>query len=240
MKIIKAEKTDSTNNALKEMSAKKKIENFTYFITENQNKGRGQRGKYWYSTKDSLLFSFIFYPENFLIENQFYISKCVSLSIINVLKKYSSDIKIKWPNDIYFNKRKIGGILIENTISNRFIDSCIVGVGLNINQDNFPENLPNPASLFQVTGKKTDKENLLNEIAIQTTENLSELNNNSFSDIDKKYLEDLYLFKTENLFKDETGIFKGIIKNVNPEGYLVVKKDNNSEKKYSIQEIEFL
>jgi len=145
--LIELEETDSTINFLGELYTKKQkvLEEFTTVTSEFQTSGKGQRGNSWEAEKGkNLLFSFILYPSFLEVKQQFLLSQLISLSIKEELDKWTKDISIKWPNDIYWKNRKICGILIENDIEGHTFSRCIAGIGLNINQEKFESNAPNP------------------------------------------------------------------------------------------------
>lgn len=100
-------------------------------------------------------------------KQQFLISQIVSLAIKEELDTYTTDISIKWPNDIYWKDKKICGMLIENDLMGRNISQSIAGVGININQEVFHSSAPNPVSLFQITGKQYDIFNILEHIMLR-------------------------------------------------------------------------
>ena len=104
------------------------------------------------------------YPKNIKINEQFILSQLTCLAIKKVLDSYTDDITIKWSNDIYWKEKKICGILIENSLFRDKIDKCIIGIGLNVNQEVFTSNAPNPVSLKQITGKEMDREKILSDI----------------------------------------------------------------------------
>jgi len=121
---------------------------FTTVIAERQTAGKGQRGNSWESEDcRNITFSFVLYPTFIEARRQFILSQIVSLSIKEELDQWTEGISIKWPNDIYWNDKKICGILIENDLSGHHIGRSISGIGVNINQDVFRSNAPNPISL---------------------------------------------------------------------------------------------
>ena len=126
--------------------------------TDFQTEGKGQRTNSWESAKDkNLLFSLLLKPLHTPISEQFRISQLCSNGIIYVLRNLISTetnlFTIKWPNDIYWKNKKLGGILIENNLQGNKIKNSTLGIGLNINQTEFPLDIPNPISLKQITGK---------------------------------------------------------------------------------------
>ena len=153
MNINKLNAIDSTNSYLKQLSVGDGLDDFTVVVTEHQTQGRGQMGSVWESEHSkNLMFSVFKRFKDLKVDSHFYVSMAVSLAVCDALKLFHlKQLKIKWPNDILSEQKKICGILIENVIKQERIQSSIIGVGLNVNQVNFT-NLPNAASLKQLTG----------------------------------------------------------------------------------------
>jgi BirA family biotin operon repressor/biotin-[acetyl-CoA-carboxylase] ligase len=152
--IVHLDTADSTNNyAVRELLTKSLNEG-TVFVADCQNKGRGQGQSSWESAKGlNLTFSIVLYPKSIEIQRQFTISKSISLGVLDFLSGFTSGLSVKWPNDIYAGDRKIAGILIETAISAGKFTRAIVGIGLNINQELFISDAPNPVSLKNLTGQ---------------------------------------------------------------------------------------
>ncbi|HJY13398.1 MAG TPA: biotin--[acetyl-CoA-carboxylase] ligase, partial [Flavobacterium sp.] len=161
MKLIKLDAIDSTNDFLKALSSRDELDNFTVVTAENQTKGKGQMGAKWESESGkNLIMSAL--VRDFLFDNEqvFNLSLIVSLSVIEALTSLNiPDLSIKWPNDIMSYNKKIGGILIENTIKSDGRIVSVVGLGLNVNQTNFDE-LPNASSLAVICKAEFDKDSL--------------------------------------------------------------------------------
>ena len=160
--------TDSTNNrALEGIPTEKDC---TVWAAEFQTAGRGQRGNTWKSAQaQNLMFSILFKPDFIKARDQFIISAIVTLGIEKYLKGKGVTSKIKWPNDIYVADRKICGILIEQNISGDSLTASVAGIGLNINQREFPKDLPNPTSLvleLERLGAKADSFILSDELEV--------------------------------------------------------------------------
>ena len=154
--LIILPETDSTNNHLTQLCNEQQsaVREFTTIIAERQTAGKGQRGNSWESEDcRNITFSFVLYPTFVEARRQFVLSQIVSLSIKEELDEWTEGISIKWPNDIYWNEKKICGILIENDLSGHHIGRSISGIGVNINQETFRSNAPNPVSLKQITGQ---------------------------------------------------------------------------------------
>ena len=142
------ENLPSTNTHAADLLKKNNLPEGTIVYTNYQSAGRGYSGNRWESEDGkNLLISIVLFPSFIKPEDQFYISMAVSLGICDFLKRYIPDCSIKWPNDIYVNNDKIAGILIESSITGNKIEYTIAGIGLNINQEKFISDAPNPVSL---------------------------------------------------------------------------------------------
>ena len=152
--------TDSTNRHLTQLCDEQgtDIPEFMTVIAERQTAGKGQRGNSWESEDcKNITFSFVLYPTFIEARQQFILSQIISLSIKEELDEWAEGISIKWPNDIYWNEKKICGILIENDLLGHHIGRSISGIGVNINQEVFRSDAPNPVSLKQITGEDHDR-----------------------------------------------------------------------------------
>lgn len=231
--------TESTNNLMKDYCKNGNCEHGFAIYTDYQTKGKGQSGNTWESENEkNLLFSLIIYPNQIPIERQFIISQIISLSIIDVLKQYANDFSVKWPNDIYWKDKKIGGILIENSIQGNSIKHSIIGVGLNINQREFPTHLPNPVSLYQIIGNEVSRKEILDHILSAFLIALDTIN---LADLKQKYLKNLFRiegthpYKTEN--KEE---FIAKILDVETDGLLILETTNKEKKAFYFKEVQFI
>lgn len=168
--LIHINETNSTNNYLQSLCSEQKVEELTVVVADFQTSGRGQRGNSWESAPGkNLLFSTVIFPEFLEARRQFLISQVISLAIKEELDTYTSDISIKWPNDIYWKEKKICGMLIENDLMGRNINQSIAGIGININQEIFHSSAPNPVSLLQITGEEHDLFKTLKNIMLKNS-----------------------------------------------------------------------
>lgn len=157
MHLLKIDTTDSTNNYLS--SHADELPDKIAVMAREQTAGRGQRGNHWEAKPgENITLSILLRLKvDIAPKDQFLLSQCVSVGIVETLRRYlpahKGDIAIKWPNDIYVGQRKICGILIENSIADGRIARTIVGIGLNVNQRSFESDAPNPVSIRQLTGK---------------------------------------------------------------------------------------
>ncbi len=221
---------------------KSKLKNFTTVVTENQTAGRGQMGTNWISEKGkNLTFSVLIDLKSFEIRDQFYLSMSVSLGIYSVLmEECDTKFYIKWPNDILAVKDKVAGVLIENIIGGAYIKHSIVGIGLNVNQENFPNEITNVSSLKRIGLKDYNLDELLLKIINSVQYFVSFIEKKEFSNLKKMYLEQLFMINKPAMFEDIKGrIFLGKIVNVSEAGMLMVELENEKIRKFNLKEIKF-
>jgi BirA family biotin operon repressor/biotin-[acetyl-CoA-carboxylase] ligase len=241
MKLIKLDAIDSTNDFLKTLSSHEELDNFTVVTAENQTKGKGQMGSKWVSESGKNLIMSVL-VKDFLYDNEqvFNISIIVSLAVIKTLKELDiPDLSIKWPNDIMSYNKKIGGILIENTIKSDGRIVSVVGLGLNVNQINF-ELLPNASSMAVISGKSFDK-NILPELIVGKIKQKIESWKTKSTDFWKKYYNTLFRKGVPMPFKNlQNQNFMGIIQGVSSVGKLQVLLEDDSVSEFDIKEIQML
>nr|WP_315239542.1 biotin--[acetyl-CoA-carboxylase] ligase [uncultured Flavobacterium sp.] len=241
MKLIKLDAIDSTNDFLKALSSHEELDNFTVVTAENQTKGKGQLGSKWVSESGKNLIMSVL-VKDFLYDNEqvFNISIIVSLAVIKTLKELDiPDLSIKWPNDIMSYNKKIGGILIENTIKSDGRIVSVVGLGLNVNQINF-ELLPNASSMAVISGKSFDKD-ILPELIVEKIQQKIESWQKKSTDFWKKYYNTLFRKGVPMPFKNlQNQNFMGIIQGVSSVGKLQVLLEDDSVSEFDIKEIQML
>lgn len=242
MHIVKLDATDSTNQFLKENAVSKNYIDFTVVTAKKQLKARGQRGSEWQSESGkNLTFSVLKNNVALLVNNQFLLNIYISLAIFDLLKSLSvPDLSIKWPNDILSGNFKICGILIENILQGNKITNSIIGVGLNVNQITF-DNLSNVSSLKLLLGRSLNLDELLHGI-LRNIENIF-LNQSVKNDkiVWATYEEHLFRKNKPSTFKDAEGnFFMGFIRNISPEGQLVVELEDAIFKEFGLKEVKLL
>ena len=241
MKLIKLDAIDSTNEFLKGISTQQDLENFTVVTAENQTNGKGQMGAVWNSeVGKNLIMSVLVkdYLED--INTIFNLNIAMAMAVIATLKKNTiPDLSIKWPNDILSANKKIGGILIENSIKSDGTILSVVGLGLNVNQTNF-EGLPKASSLAVIAGHEFDKEMLLFEIVANIEKNIAESKYN-LNSLREQFINSLFKKDVPMPFtnqKEEK--FMGIIQGISPIGRLQVLLADDSVVEFDIKEIQML
>ena len=239
--IIHISETHSTNSYLKQLLQNQILPEGTTVITDNQTDGRGQRGNSWESEiGKNLTFSIVLYPTFIPIQEQFILSQIVSLAIKDILDQFITDITIKWPNDIYWKNKKICGILIENSLSDNIIQDAIIGIGLNINQEEFLSNAPNPISLKQSTQREHNLKDILLSIHKQILSYYEDLRVGKKQSIIDKYKNHLFRKEGYHLYNDGETNFEAKIKNVLPTGHLTLKTKEGIERIFAFKEIKFI
>ena len=242
MHIIKLDAINSTNDYLKGLLQQQFVPNFTIVTAENQTNGRGQMGSEWkIESGKNLTFSILVKDLLLEINQIFTLNVAVAVSIIEVISALEiKNYAIKWPNDILAESKKIGGILIENSIKSNGEIFSIIGIGLNVNQKEFG-NLPKASSLSLLKNKDFDKEPIMIAIAENLRRNISLILNNNAASIWKKYHSNLYKRGIPMPFEDKDGNqFMGIIQGVDKAGKLEVILENDLFKTFAIKEIKLL
>lgn len=242
MRIIKLDAIDSTNSYLKRLYAKESINDYTAIYSKSQTEGRGQMGTVWESEKSkNLTFSVFKSIADFELEEPFYISMVISLTLIKTLNSLSvPKISVKWPNDILSADKKICGVLIENVMKHGKINGTIIGIGLNVNQTIF-ENLPKASSLKLISGKYFDLDELMIIIINYLKDYFLLLQDKKFEELKAAY--ELHLFRKDkpSTFRDTEGtMFSGIIKGVSETGMLKVLLEDNILKVFDLKQITLL
>jgi BirA family biotin operon repressor/biotin-[acetyl-CoA-carboxylase] ligase len=239
--IVKLTEVDSTNNYLKKMlSNYAPLAEGTVIMADHQLAGRGQFGNTWHSQKGENLTISIYLSPSFLpATQQFDLSKAISLAIIDYLTHFfREDCKIKWPNDIYVGNDKLGGLLIENTISSGKIKNSIIGIGLNVNQTEF-DGLSHANSMKNILGKALDLHILLKELCNCVEQRYLQLKDNKTEILHKQYLEKLFRMNEMAGFIVGGEKVSGKIVNVSSSGALMVDM-NGQVKSFNFKEIGFV
>lgn len=230
-KIIHIEDTDSTNRWMKENGEGEMV-----VAADFQTAGRGCGTNTWESERGmNLLFSVLIHPQKVSARTQFIITQMVSVALCETLKRYiSQPIAIKWPNDIYVGDKKICGVLIENCLAGRHIKDCIIGIGLNVNQTEFKSDAPNPISIKQLTGKDTDRDELL---TLFLDELQKAINNKG---IHQEYMSRLYRRGGMYPFEKNGMQFMATVVGTTDDGRLVLQDANGIAHLYRFKEVTFV
>ncbi|MEX0988034.1 MAG: biotin--[acetyl-CoA-carboxylase] ligase [Bacteroidales bacterium] len=222
--VITYGELDSTNREAATLISSGLITGDTFVVADYQGNGRGQGNNHWVSDRGmNLLMSWIVFPAFLSVKFQFQLSKAVSLAISDLLESHTIPCKIKWPNDILINSMKAGGILIENSIMENTLKHSIIGIGLNINQRNFPRFPYQASSMCKETGKTYDLTEVRTMLMTCLRVRFEQLKNGKTKDIDREYGARMFGLNEESKFSDGTAEFIGIIRGVNEIGELQVE-----------------
>ena len=239
--VIKIASTQSTNNYASRQLAEKEVKSGTVFLAYDQTNGRGQQNNSWESTPGkNLTFSIVLTPDFLKIEDQFMLSKVVCLGLGKFLSRQVKGVKIKWPNDMYVDNRKIAGILIEHSIVNGGLAHSILGIGLNVNQERFESDAPNPVSLVQLTGTPGDLDSLLEAVLHHIDDYYQLLKQGKHELINQEFLERLYRMNEWHLFEDDEHQFSGRIIGVNHFGQLLIEDRRGNHHEYHFKQVHYV
>jgi len=252
-KTIRLKRTGSTNSYLTNLTAKEKLSEGTVVITQMQERGKGQRGTFWESEPGkNLTLSILLEPTFLKPDEQFILNKVVSLAVLEFVclcltsnssprgeEHKRSETAIKWPNDIYIGTKKIAGILIENSVSGNKLQQSIIGIGINVNQENFSKKLPNPTSFKIVSGKYFDLDECLSQLFTCVESRYLQLKAKHLEKSNKEYLQNLYRFQEWAVYNYKGEKVKAKITGVTKIGKLVLEKENEKSLECDFKEVVF-
>ena len=242
-KRIHLHQTASTNTYVKELlAAGVDLPDMTLVDADYQTGGRGQKGNSWESEPGAnLLFSLLIRPRNVLANRQFVISQAIALAVQQELASMVDGTTVKWSNDIYWHDRKVCGILIECTLEGPYVRDCIVGVGLNVNQETFVGDAPNPVSLHQIIGLTLDREKLLERIVARFDHYYTMAQDGSGQELSNLYCANLYRRTGFFLYQEPGGEpFEAQVSDVDSMGYLSLTLRNGEVRRYEFKQVRFI
>ena len=242
MRIKWLEEVDSTNNELLRHIGD--YDNLSVVAAVNQTAGRGQRGNRWVSAPgDNLTFSFLLKPSGLPAREVMAVTCLATLAVRDALRAEGVPAVVKWPNDIYVGNRKICGMLVENGLEGADIAWSVVGIGINLNQTEFPGEVVNATSLRRLTGRTSDPAAFLETLCRRLEPMLPGLDSQEGRDgLRAAYERDLYRKDSPAPYRDLTTgeEFTGIIRGITPEGLLRVEKAEGPEKVFGFKEISYI
>lgn len=237
-KIIQLDTVDSTNNFAANLLSRGELVHGTVIMADEQTNGRGQRGSDWITQPAmNLTVSFFVIHDNLAVNRQSSINQWVSLAILDLLKKHKISASIKWPNDILVNDKKIGGVLIENQLSQNTIKSSIIGIGLNVNQTDF--------HVLNATSIQTECKSFLplNLVLLEFIESMNScmklLEQNNFEELKELYHSNLWRLNEPTQVKVKDELKTGIIKGTTDFGLLILELDG-AEQHFDLKEVSFV
>lgn len=238
-KIIRLKEIDSTNRFLRELKDEQEDE-MVVAVADFQTAGKGQGSHTWESEAGkNLLFSITVHPRWVPVRQQFLLSMAGAIAIKEALETYVDGITLKWPNDVYWNDKKISGTLIETSIDSKGIKTCIFGIGINVNQEAFHSDAPNPVSLRQILGHEVDKDELLQKVIEGFRRYYELLRRADYMDVSGIYHLSLYRRKGFHRYEDADGDFEGAFVEVEDDGHLILHDKQGVIRSYSFGEVKF-
>ena len=238
-KIIILHSVDSTNNYAMAMVKKGTASNGNTVFAMEQTQGKGRLGKRWDTTVgENITMSIVAEMQWLPVSQQFQLSAAVALACHDFFSKHTSDtVRIKWPNDIFINDSKAGGILIENLIQGALWQWSVIGLGMNINQVQFEAYRLSPVSLKQITGKKYDVLQMAEELRNLVFKRIDYLKKNNFLKMFEEYNEKLYGKNQLVTLKKQNIVFQTTITGVSNAGQLIT--EDAMERHFNFDEVEF-
>ena len=241
--LLRYKSLNSTNLAAQKLlSQENKPLEGTTIVAEVQTDGKGQRGNSWGSPLgENLLSSFMLYPKHLLPRHQFTLNILASLAVLDVLHKLNiADACVKWPNDIYIKDKKVAGILIQNNVGSHAISASVIGIGINVNQTSFSEQLTNPTSIQLATGNEIDKEQILADLCYFLEKRyLQSKSTTGLKTLRMNYLSNMFRYQENAPFLIEGIPTIGMIRGIDELGKLQLQIDGQI-RIFDLQEVRFV
>jgi BirA family transcriptional regulator, biotin operon repressor / biotin---[acetyl-CoA-carboxylase] ligase len=238
--FIELESVDSTNNYAMARASLGEAAHGTLYFAHDQWAGKGQRGRTWTSRPgENIILSAVLEPVALAPSQAFALSACVALACHDLFSHYAGaeNTRIKWPNDLYWSDRKAGGILIENNFRGDRWALAIVGIGININQTEFPETARNPISLRQITGRSHDPVQLARELGQCLDRRYRELETGA-APLIAHYNSLLYRLGQQVRLRKDNAVFDTTVRGVSALGRLLTH--DVLEREFSFGEVEWI
>lgn len=238
-KIIHLDEVDSTNNYTAKLISAGNVTHGTVILADKQLNGRGQRGSLWSSSPNQFTCSYYLEPAFLSVEHLVFLNMGAALAVRNTIQRNlpAETVQIKWPNDVLINNKKIAGILIETQIQSNRLQSVILGVGVNLNQQ---IELESSCSFEQLSSIVPTNQNLAIDLANELDVVYTQLKEKKFDEIQTDYLSSLWrIQETQTVICNQTEKLIGKITGVDSTGNLLFE---TAKKNYSfgIKEVSFL
>ena len=240
---IKVSQTASTNTYLSRLAAT--LPGGTVIYTPSQTAGRGQKGNSWESEDGkNLTFSHLLKRPPVKARDQFYLSEAAALAVVEALTTEAGDgFSVKWPNDVYWQDKKVCGMLIENSLNGSDIAICIIGIGINVNQQVFVSDAPNPVSLINISGHEHDLMALLKRVCSRIEQLVDSLaDDTARRDLHQRYMAALYRNDGQlHLWEDADGNrFMASVAGIAPDGTLTLLHEDGTRHDYLFKQVKHI
>ncbi|MBN1951995.1 MAG: biotin--[acetyl-CoA-carboxylase] ligase [Bacteroidales bacterium] len=235
--IIDYQQVTSTNEVMKKFISEGRGKEGTVILADFQTTGRGRGDHRWHSApKENLLMSILLKPA-ISVQDHFFLNELVSLSVMDTLRAFGVSPGIKWPNDIYLQGKKLGGLLIENSLSGSRIRQSIIGLGLNLNATSFPSDLPNPISLRNVLGNEVDRIYFAGVLLDHLAHRYQLVRENQWELLHRNYLQKVLGLGSLVKFIVGGETCHGTLEDIRPQGEILIRSEENELKAYLYNEI---
>ena len=237
---LKVSQTASTNTYLSRLAAT--LPGGTVIYTPSQTAGRGQKGNSWESEDGkNLTFSLLLKRPPVKARDQFYLSEAAALAVVEALTSEAGNgFTVKWPNDVYWQDKKICGMLIENSLDGTDIATSIIGIGINVNQERFVSDAPNPVSLINITGREHDLDALLKRVCSRIEDIVASLGDDTAREqLHQRYMAVLYRNDGAlHPYEDAAGNrFIASVAGIAPDGTLTLRHKDGTCHNYLFKEV---
>lgn len=242
--ILRFPRLESTNKKAKELVVSDNLREGSIVVCDEQYAGRGYSSNSWESQPGkNITATWILNPSFLPIDKQFFLTKVLSLAVketVSLFYNGPESVTIKWPNDIYVADKKIAGILVENNIAGNTIKECFAGIGLNINQETFSSDVPNPVSIKMLTGNEYDIDKCVKILSEQIVHFYNILKSAESHKLDTLYSKNLYRIFEEAGFESAGKTFTGKIQGTDPYGRLIIMTNQGEIKTFDFKEVVFI
>lgn len=234
MEIIHLTDIPSTNDYLLGLHTEQDV----VAVSDYQSHGKGMSSNRWESEAGkNLLFSILLHPTWLPVNRQYLLSMAEALALQGTLDAVIPDVTIKWPNDIYWQDKKISGTRIDVNLYGSMLADVVIGTGININQREFHSDAPNPVSLYQITGREYDRNVILHDILSRFEPLLKQLEHGKYADIVSLYHQHLYHRDGMHPYEDDNGTFMAAIDHVEANGMLHLRLSDGTMRRYMFKEV---
>jgi len=238
--IIWLKETDSTNSFLRSLNPRPDAD-MVVAAADYQSAGRGQGSNSWESERGkNLIMSISVCPKGIKAASQFFLSAAGALAVKDVLDAFVGGVSLKWPNDVYVGDHKISGTLIETRLNGDEIRECIFGVGININQQRFVSDAPNPVSLRNILGRDVSVEALFDKTLEAFERRYTMLMEGARQLVMDEYRASLYRRQGFFEYEDSRGRFMAELVTVGDDGLLTLRDERGDERKYAFKEVKYI
>jgi BirA family biotin operon repressor/biotin-[acetyl-CoA-carboxylase] ligase len=196
--------------------------------TDDQYEGQGQRGKEWDTEAGkNIAMSLVYLPHDLSVDRIFLVNEMVAVAVSRAIERETGlETKIKWPNDIYVWAQKVAGLLVQNGLKGKKVDHLIIGIGINVNQEDFATHLPNPGSLKALANKQIDRRSLMECIVEEVQSGLERIYKGEGHISHEQFQSRMLLLRRTARFKVDGEEVTGQINGIDENGRLILETEN--------------